>query len=100
MTFDEVVKRMPLSGVASVRGNAVYVQTEMRRGAEKPTRASRPGDILYWPPSAAILLVFAEGPPPPQAVKIGALTGDPQVLSKTRQGARIVIRRRGPAPSS
>ena len=93
MTVDEVVKRLPLSGVAAMWDNAMYMQVEMRRGAEKPARSIEPGDILYWPPSSAIVFVFKPGPPPPQSVKIGKLLDEPTKLESTRPGCRVAIRR-------
>ncbi len=91
MTYDRVVRALPLSGALALSGGLAYFQVEIRRGAEKEAKKVEPGDILYWPSIPAIAFVVEPIPPPVQAVRIGKLTSDPSSLKNLRQGARIVV---------
>ncbi|MEM0481483.1 MAG: cyclophilin-like family protein [Nitrososphaerota archaeon] len=91
MTYDRLVRALPLSGALALSGGLAYFQVEIRRGAEKEAKKVEPGDILYWPSIPAIAFVVEPTPPPVQAVRIGRLTSDPCGLKNLRQGARILV---------
>jgi len=91
MTYDRVVRALPLSGVLALSGGLAYFQVEIRRGAEKEAKKVEPGDILYWPSIPAIAFVVEPTSPPVQAVRIGRLTSDPIILKNVRKGSRIVV---------
>lgn len=91
LTFDEVVRTLPLSGPAARWEHAVYFPVELRRGAEKTIYSISPGDILYWASGPAIVLVIRKGPIPPHSVKLGVMLDDCTVLENVRPGDRIAI---------
>jgi hypothetical protein len=93
MTFDSLVRQMPLSGALVVSGGLAYFQISVKRGAEKEVRRVEPGDILYWPALPALAIILEPTTPPSQSVKIGMLTDSPQPLKNARQGLRIVLDR-------
>lgn len=93
LTFDEVVRMLPLSGPAAKWEHAVYFPVELRRGAEKTVYSISPGDILYWASGPAIVLVIRKGPIPPHSVKLGVVLDDCTVLERVRPGDRIAILR-------
>jgi hypothetical protein len=91
MTFDSIVRRLPLSGGLVISGATAYFQIEIKRGSEKEARRVEPGDILYWPALPALLIILEPVASPPQAVKIGSLIDSPEPLRKAKQGSRIVL---------
>jgi hypothetical protein len=91
MTYDRLVRALPLSGALALSGGLAYFQVEIKRGAEKEAKKVEPGDILYWPAIPAIAFVVEPIAPPMQAVRIGRLTSDPSSLKNLKQGARIVV---------
>jgi len=93
MTYDNLVRALPLSGALAVSGDIAYFQVEVRRGAEKEARRVDPGDILYWPSIPALAFVTGHTNPPVQAVKIGRLEGDPSALRSVNPGARVIVRK-------
>ena len=93
LTFDEVVRRLPLGGPAAKWEHAVYFPVDIRRGAEKTVYSISPGDILYWASGPAIVLVIRKGPIPPNSVKLGVVLDDCSVLENVRPGDQIVMRR-------
>jgi len=93
VTVDHLVKRLPLEGMAGKWGSAIYFETKVKRGAEKPVEMMRAGEIGYWPPHAAICLYHKDQVPPAQMVKVGLMLGDPSPLEKVRAGGRVRILR-------
>jgi len=93
-TVTELARLLPIEGMAGLWDYAVYVETRVARGAEKPTDNVEPGDIVFWPPAGAIGFVFKKAKPYAQTVKVGRLYGDPAALAKTRAGARVRILKR------
>lgn len=91
MTYDSLVKALPLSGVLAFFGGLAYFHVEVHRGAEKEARKVEPGDILYWPSLPAVAFVLEPTAPPTQAVKIGRLSSDPSSLKSVKPGARIIV---------
>ncbi|MEM0444472.1 MAG: cyclophilin-like family protein [Nitrososphaerota archaeon] len=93
MTYDSIVRALPLSGALALSGPLAYFQINIRRGAEKEAKKAEIGDILYWPSLPGIAIVVEQTAPPVQAVKIGELTGDPSILKTVKQGSRIVVKK-------
>ena len=91
LTVRELLTMLPIGGAIALWDYAIYFQIELYRGAEKPVKKIKPGDILYWPPGRAIVLVFATASPPAQATKIGEFRGDYERLRNVKPGARITI---------
>ncbi|MCS7142519.1 MAG: hypothetical protein NZ920_01805 [Aigarchaeota archaeon] len=100
MTFSEIVRRLPISGVAAKWDYAVYVITELKRGAEKVVDKVREGDVIYCPPVGGIAFVFKAGRPMAQSVRIGSLLDEVEPLERVREGARVIIRQGSPRSSS
>lgn len=91
LTIRDLLKMMPLEGFASKWEYAVYIQINLRRGAEKIADKINPGDILYWPPGPYLLLSFKEAIPPSQSVRIGKIEKKYEILEKVKPGSRIKI---------
>jgi len=89
VTVEHLVKRLPLEGMAGKWGSAIYFETKVKRGAEKPVERMRAGEIGYWPPQAAICLYHKDQVPPAQMVKVGLMLDDPSTLRKVRAGGRV-----------
>lgn len=94
MTFDELVKRLPIYGVATIKENIfqININVEMTRGAEKSATRINKGDILYWPVDNSLIIPLQSGVSRPQSVKIGIIQDDLSLLSNINQGVRITIR--------
>ncbi|MDH5363517.1 MAG: cyclophilin-like fold protein [Aigarchaeota archaeon] len=93
VTVDHLVKRLPLEGMAGKWGSAVYFETAVKRGAEKPVRRMKAGEIGYWPPQSAICLYHKDQAPPAQMVKVGLMLDDPSPLGNVRPGGRVRLLR-------
>ncbi|MEM1583175.1 MAG: cyclophilin-like fold protein [Nitrososphaerota archaeon] len=89
LTIRELLKMMPIEGFAAKWGYAVYIQVNLKRGAEKPAEKINPGDILYWPPGPYLLLSFKEATPPSQSVRIGKIDKNYGLLEQVKPGSRI-----------
>lgn len=91
MTYDEIVRKLPLSGPAAKWDYAVYVPVEVKRGAEKTIYSMSPGDVLYWATNGSIVFVFKKAPPPTHSVRIGVLLDDPSLLERVKPGSRVMV---------
>ncbi len=89
MTVDELVRKMPIEGFLASWDNAVYIVTEISRGAEKPTQKLKKGDIFYWPPGRVLGIAVEEHTPRVQTVKVGRLISGFELLQQARQGSRM-----------
>lgn len=89
LTVTDVVKRLPIEGMAGLWDFGVYISTDISRGAERVVEIVEEGDIVYWPPSRAIGLIFKRARPYAQTVKVGKIYGNIGKLSTTRAGARV-----------
>lgn len=94
ITFDEIIHKLPIDGLASIRENIlqISVDVEIIRGAEKPAIRINQGDILFWPANNSIIIALQSGPALPQSVKIGIIDEGLSQLSRIDQGARIRIK--------
>ncbi len=93
LTVQEFSRRLPIEGFAARWDYAIYIQTEVRRGAEKTVKSIRRGDILYWPMGGYLALAFRDYEPPAQMVKIGEFRGEYERLEKVRPGSRVRLER-------
>lgn len=91
ITYDSLVRALPLSGALAFTGGLAYFQVEVRRGAEKEAKKVEPGDILYWPTIPALAFVTEQTTPPVHAVRVGRLESDPSVFKTVRPGSRILV---------
>jgi len=90
-TVTELVRLLPIEGMAGLWDYAVYIETRIARGAEKPAEEVNYGDIIFWPPAGALGFVFKKAKPYAQTVKVGKLSGDLTALARTRPGARVRV---------
>ena len=91
LTVQEFFRKLPIEGFAAKWDYAVYIQTDVRRGAEKTIKTVKAGDILYWPMGGYMALAFKDTEPPAQMVKIGEFSGDYERLRSVRPGARVRV---------
>jgi hypothetical protein len=96
MTFDEIVKKLPIDGVAVIKENTlqISINVDIMRGSEKQVSKISRGDILYWPANNSILIPLEERPAWPQSVKIGSVQEGLLTLSSAAQGSRVKIKAR------
>jgi len=94
MTFDEIVKKLPIEGVAAIKENMlqISINVDIMRGSEKQVGKINKGDILYWPVDNSIIIPLEGGAYWPQSVKIGSIQEGLQILSSLAQGARVKIK--------
>ncbi len=93
LTVQEFSRRLPIEGFAAKWDYAVYIQTEVKRGAEKAIKSIKKGDILYWPMGGYLALAFKDYGAPAQMVKIGEFSGEYGRLEAVRPGARVRVER-------
>lgn len=89
LTIRDLLKMMPIEGFAARWEYTVYIQINLKKGAEKITEKINPGDILYWPPGPYLLLSFRAASPPSQVVKIGKIEKNYEILQQVKPGSRI-----------
>lgn len=94
MTFDELIRKLPIDGVASIKENIlqINIKAQMIRGSEKPATKINRGDILYWPFDNSLLIPLENNVSRAQSVKIGNIRGDISLLSNINQGVKVTIR--------
>lgn len=90
-TMTELARLLPIEGMAGLWDYAVYIETRLARGAEKPVEGVEHGDMIFWPPAGALGFVFKKAKPYAQTVKVGKLYGDLTALAKTRAGAKVRV---------
>jgi len=89
MTVDEITRRLPLEGLIAFWENAIYITTEIERGAEKTTQKLNKGDIFYWPPGKILGIALEQHVPRTQTVKVGKAVDDVSVLKNARTGSKM-----------
>lgn len=99
-TFNEVVKALPIEGVASIWGSEIYFPIPVFVDEENSFEVVEKGAIAYWPPGNSLCIFW--GPTPASRHKdeirpaspvnvVGRVLGDPEVFSKVRFREKIVI---------
>lgn len=81
---------LPFESKAQRWGDEVYFQIRIETGEEDPQPDVPSGTVAYWPPGKALCLFFGQKPYSPVNV-VGQLDGDPQVLSKVRDGEAVCV---------
>jgi len=91
---------LPIEGENNLWGNEIYfsipVKTESESGAREVVSL---GELGYWPPGNAFCIFFGRTPASrgdeiraASAVNIiGKILGDPKVLRKAKNGAKIIL---------
>lgn len=101
-TFNEVIKALPIEGVASIWGSEVYFPIPVFVDEENSFEVVEKGAIAYWPPGNSLCIFWGPTPAsrhrdeirPASPVNIvGRVLGDPEVFSKVRFREKIVIER-------
>jgi hypothetical protein len=99
-TFNEVVKALPIEGVASIWGSEIYFPIPVFVDEENSFEVVEKGAIAYWPPGNSLCIFW--GPTPASRHKdeirpaspvnvVGRVLGDPEVFSKVRFREKIII---------
>lgn len=99
-TFNEVVKALPIEGVASIWGSEIYFPIPVFVDEENSFEVVEKGAIAYWPPGNSLCIFWGPTPAsrhrdeirPASPVNIvGRVLGDPEVFSKVRFREKIII---------
>lgn len=99
-TFNEVVKALPIEGVASIWGSEIYFPIPVFVDEENSFEVVEKGAIAYWPPGNSLCIFWGPTPasrhrdeirPASPVNVVGRVLGDPEVFSKVRFRERIVI---------
>ncbi|MEM3692557.1 MAG: cyclophilin-like fold protein [Candidatus Bathyarchaeia archaeon] len=98
-TAEEILKALPIEGIANRWGDEIYFSIPVRLSEENAQEIVEEGDLAYWPPGHALCIFF--GPTPvsdtdkPKAASpvnvFGKIKGDPKIFKKVRGGERIRI---------
>ena len=89
MTVDELARKLPIEGFVAKWETAVYIVTEITRGAEKTVARLGKGDIFFWPPGKILGIAIEDHQPRPQTVKVGKVLGDVEVIRRASNGSRM-----------
>jgi uncharacterized protein len=102
-TCDAFWEALPIDGRAQTWGDEIYfsIPVEAVEDAAWSAETVELGAVGYWPPGKALCLFFGPTPMsrgaeirPASAVNVmGLMDGDPRVLKKVRDGARVTITR-------
>jgi hypothetical protein len=99
-TFNEVVKTLPIEGVASIWGSEIYFPIPVFVDEENSFEVVEKGAIAYWPPGNSLCIFWGPTPasrhrdeirPASPVNVVGRVLGDPEVFSKVRFREKIVI---------
>jgi hypothetical protein len=99
-TFNEVVKALPIEGVASIWGSEIYFPIPVFVDEENSFEVVERGAIAYWPPGNSLCIFWGPTPasrhrdeirPASPVNVVGRVLGDPEVFSKVRFREKIVI---------
>ena len=89
VTVEELARKLPIEGFVAKWENAVYITTEITRGAEKTVTRLSKGDIFFWPPGRILGIAVEDHQPRPQTVKVGKVVGDVEKVRNVASGARM-----------
>jgi hypothetical protein len=99
-TFNEVVKALPIEGVASIWGSEIYFPIPVFVDEENSFEVVEKGAIAYWPPGNSLCIFWGPTPasrhrdeirPASPVNVVGRVLGDPEVFSKVRFREKIII---------
>lgn len=99
-TFNEVVKALPIEGVASIWGSEIYFPIPVFVDEENSFEVVERGAIAYWPPGNSLCIFWGPTPasrhrdeirPASPVNVVGRVLGDPEVFSKVRFREKIII---------
>jgi len=101
-TFNEIVKVLPIEGVASIWGSEIYFPIPVFVDEENSFEVVEKGAIAYWPPGNSLCIFWGPTPasrhrdeirPASPVNVVGRVLGDPEVFSKVRFREKIVIKK-------
>jgi hypothetical protein len=99
-TYAAVLSRIPFESRANTWGAEIYFDTPITASIENSKKKVNIGDVAYWPPGKALCLFFgptlaSKGSEPVAASPvnvIGKVTKNIDVLSKVKDGTRLMVR--------
>lgn len=101
-TFNEVVKALPIEGIANLWGNEIYFAIPVHVPEENAVEVVEKGTIAYWPPGNSLCIFWGPTPasrhrneirPASPVNVVGKVLGDLEVLNKVRFREKIIIER-------
>ena len=93
LTFGALMKKMPLEGRLHPQPGGHSFIVGIRRGTEKAVNQVKAGDIAYWPMQDAVVIYTSDVRPYSPVNTFGKVTGNLEVFTGIRSGAKIRIAR-------
>ena len=95
----EMVRRLPLSGVVSKWGDEIYFETDASIPLDGQTMDVNLGDVAYWPQGKCVCVFYGRTPasttdkpvPASPVVVIGHTMADNEELREIKAGERIQV---------
>lgn len=91
LTVGELVKRLPIGGVAMPGQGSVCVLLGLKRGAEKPVTSVEAGTIAYWPRQGSLCFYPKAGPTYGPVSRVGIIKTNVGLFEGLKTGSRIVV---------
>lgn len=98
-TATKIWEIIPITSRVNLWGDEIYFPIPLDTGLENEKEIVALGDIAYWPQGKAMCIFFGRTPvskgeeirPISPVNVIGRIEGDPRLLGKVKQGAKITI---------
>ncbi len=92
-TADSLLRKLPVSGRATLYGQEVYFQVPVKAPSERPRSTLEVGSIGYWPMSDAICIFFGPTKPYSPVNLLGKITEGLSLFGRVRDGTLITVRK-------
>ena len=92
-TADSLLRKLPVSGRASIYGQEVYFKVPVKAPSERPRSVLEVGSIGYWPMSDAICIFFGATKPYAPVNLLGKITEGLALFGRVRDGTLITVRK-------
>jgi len=93
LTVGEIVRKLPLEGVAAVWDGEVYFQVPVERGEERAKSEVKVGTIAYWPMGRALCVFYGRTRPYSPVNVVGEVTKNLEMFKRVRDGMKIRVER-------
>ena len=93
LTVGEIVKKLPLEGVAAVWDGEVYFQIPVERGEERAKGEVKVGTIAYWPMGKALCIFYGRTKPYSPVNVVGEVTKNLDMFKRVRDGMKVRVER-------
>lgn len=100
-TAEMILEELPIEGSANRWGDEIYFSTPLEIPGENGRQDVEVGELAFWPRGRAIAVFFGATPvstsDKPRAYEdvnvFGSLLGDVRMLSRVRDGDRVLLER-------